>query len=281
MKLVIIVNTENLKEYFKISCWFLIQKKGLGKRMIKKINNKLESINALLVNTIIFFIGMLLIVIAFLVNIPDWKNILLSIGCSLIASTVVTYLSSKYLVKLNRIKNLIDIWGLSAIYETRQEMNRSTGIAFDTLENNLDIIAWGFKSFRDAKDKIVIEKVKKGLKIRFIAPSPDSYYVRQREIDEREIEGQIKKTIIDLGQWIDSLKMIAPDSNNIQIKYYNSLPEDFYFRVDDYIYLGPYQWGKSSQQTISYEFKGISSKGFIYYNDYFEKLWSSQEFCKS
>lgn len=180
---------------------------------------------------------------------------------------------------INKIKQLIEIWGISAIYETRQEMNRSTDIAFETLENNLDIIAWGLKSFRDGKDKIVKEKVKKGLKIRFIAPSPDSYYVKQREIDEKEVEGQIRKTIVDLGQWIEELKKIAPAPEDIQIKYYNSLPEDFYFRVDDYIFIGPYQWSKSSQQTISYEFKGQSSKGFAYYNDYFEKLWNSQEFC--
>jgi hypothetical protein len=156
-------------------------------------------------------------------------------------------------------------------------MNRSTDNAFETLENNLDIIAWGLKSFRDAKDKIVRDKVKKGLKIRFIAPAPDSYYVKQREIDEKEVEGQIRNTIVNLGEWIESLRQIAPDANNVQIKHYNSLPEDFYFRVDDYIYLGPYQWGKSSQQTISYEFKR-QSKGFTYYNDYFEKLWNSPEF---
>ncbi len=247
--------------------------------MRSKINEWLEQTNATLINQIIFLIGIVVICVSFFQKNVDAKNVLISVGCSLIASTIVSYLTSKYLIRINKIKQLIEIWGISAIYETRQEMNRSTDIAFETLENNLDIIAWGLKSFRDGKDKIVKEKVKKGLKIRFIAPSPDSYYVKQREIDEKEVEGQIRKTIVDLGQWIEELKKIAPAPENIQIKYYNSLPEDFYFRVDDYIFIGPYQWGKSSQQTISYEFKGQSSKGFAYYNDYFEKLWNSQDFC--
>jgi hypothetical protein len=244
-----------------------------------KINKILERLNASLVNAVIFCIGVLSLITAFIFNFPDLKNILISVGCSLIASSIVSYLTSKYLIRVNRIKGIIEYWGLEAIYETRQEMNRSTDIAFNALENNLDIIAWGLKSFRDAKDKIVKEKVKHGLQIRIIALDPDSQYVKQRERDEKEVEGQIKQTIEHLTQWINELKEISPDPANIQIRYYNRLPEDFYFRVDDHIFIGPYLYGKSSQQTISYEFTG-TSQGFTYYKDYFEKLWTDPEFCK-
>jgi hypothetical protein len=61
-------------------------------------------------------------------------------------------------------------------------------------------------------------------------------------------------TIIVLGKWVESLQKIAPDKDNIQIKYYSTLPQDFYFREDDYLYTGPYLYGISSQQTISFEF---------------------------
>ncbi|NWH06767.1 hypothetical protein [Desulfobacter latus] len=245
--------------------------------MKNKLNRTLEQINASLVNAIIFCIGFICLLVVFFVKHPDYRNILLSIGCSLIASSVVSFLTSKYLVRMNRIKRIVEYWGLEAIYETRQEMNRSTDIAFESLEKNLDIIAWGLKSFRDAKDKIVREKVKRGLKIRFVTLHPDSEYVKQREIDEKEASGQIRHTILNLQNWIDDLKTIAPKPENIQIKYYNSLPEDFYFRVDDHVFIGPYLWGISSQQTISYEFKG-STRGTDYYKDYFERLWNATEF---
>ena len=244
-----------------------------------KINMVLERLNASLVNTIIFFIGILTVSASFFVNLSDWKNILISVGCSLMASCVVSYLTSKYLIRINRIKRIINYWGLEAIYETRQEMNRSTATAFKTLENNLDIIAWGLKSFRDAKNKVIAEKVKRGLKIRIITPDPNSKYVMQREKDEKEIDGQIKQTIINLAQWLEELRQIAPDPSNIQNKYYNKLPEDFYFRIDKNIFIGPYLYGMSSQQTISYEFRG-ASHGFTYYKDYFEKLWNDADFCK-
>ena len=246
--------------------------------MKNKLNKILEQTNASLINLVIGCIGVICLLVALFTENEDGRNILLSIGCSLIASTVVSYLTSKYLVRMSRIKNIVEHWGLEAIYETRQKMNQSTDIAFESLEKNLDIVAWGLKSFRDAKDKIVREKVKRGLKIRFVTLHPDSKYVKQREIDEKEAPGQIKHTILNLQAWIEDLRTIAPKSENIQVKYYDSLPEDFYFRVDNRIFIGPYLYGISSQQTISYEFKA-PAKGVTYYKDYFERLWNDPEFC--
>ncbi|MDY0361433.1 MAG: hypothetical protein RBR08_08270 [Desulforegulaceae bacterium] len=247
--------------------------------MKSKINKTLEQINASLINLVICCIGFICLLSALFTDHQDGRNILLSIGCSLIASSVVSYLTSKYLVRMNRIKHIVEHWGLAAIFETRQEMNRSTDIAFESLEKNLDIIAWGLKSFRDAKDKIVREKVKRGLKIRFVTLHPDSEYIKQRENDEKEVPGQIRNTILNLQEWIDDLRTIAPNPDNIQVKYYNSLPEDFYFRVDDHIFIGPYLYGISSQQTISYEFQA-PAKGASYYKEYFERLWNDSKFCK-
>lgn len=247
--------------------------------MSDKINQKLEGINASLINAVIFCLGIVALLSSFFTVNADYKNILISTGCSLIASSVVSFLTSKYLVRMNRIKRVVEYWGLEAIFETRQEMNRSVDAVFDSLEKNLDIIAWGLKSFRDARDKSVRDKVARGLKIRFITLDPDSEYVKQREIDEKEASGQIKQTILNLQKWIEELQKIAPKPDNIQVKYYNSLPEDFYFRVDDHIFIGPYLYGISSQQTISYEFKS-PAKGALYYRDYFERLWNDSNFCQ-
>ena len=51
---------------------------------------------------------------------------------------------------------------------------------------------------------------------------------------------------------------------------------DFYWRVDDEIYIGPYWYGIGSQQTITYKF--IAGKqGFEVYAEYFERLWENEE----
>ncbi|HCL56036.1 MAG TPA: hypothetical protein DHW82_03385 [Spirochaetia bacterium] len=241
----------------------------------------LEDINVTLINSIVFLIGIVAILFSFLI--PDinqnLKNILISVGCSLVASSIVTYLSSKYILKHQNLKEIIQVWGLEGIYRTRQEMNRSCDFYMKDLKDELDIIAFGLKSFRDSQSAIIEEKVKKGLKIRILTIDPNSVFLKQREKEENEIEGQIKKTILDLIQWVNDLKEIAPDDKNIGLKKYDSLPLDFYFREDDRIYIGPYLYGISSQQTISFEFKS-NSQGFEYYKNYFERLWNNENFSK-
>lgn len=249
-------------------------------KAIQKLNDKLEIINATLVNEIIAIIGIISIISSqFICTESEWRTILISIGCSLLASSIVTFLSSKYLIRISRVKYIIQHWGLEGIYETRQIMNRKADEVLNQSENNLDIIAFGLRSFRDAKTNIVKEKVKRGMKIRIITLDPSSEFVTQREKDEKEVSGQIKKTIQDLIKWVDDIKKESPDPENVSIKFYNSLPQNFYFRIDDHIFLGPYLYGKTSQQTISYEFKG-NSIGYEYYKDYFDKLWNDPEFCR-
>ena len=52
---------------------------------------------------------------------------------------------------------------------------------------------------------------------------------------------------------------------------------DFYWRVDDDIYVGPYWLGYLSQQTISYKFTGKTDQGFTMYSNYFDKIWNNSE----
>lgn len=51
---------------------------------------------------------------------------------------------------------------------------------------------------------------------------------------------------------------------------------DFYWRVDDEMYIGPYWYGIGSQQTITYKFKK-GKKAFELYEEYFEKLWIDEK----
>ena len=65
-------------------------------------------------------------------------------------------------------------------------------------------------------------------------------------------------------------------NGKIQIKYYNAMTIDFYWRVDDCIYIGPYWYGVDSQQTITYKFT-VGGRGFNLYSDYFEDLWNNND----
>ncbi len=51
---------------------------------------------------------------------------------------------------------------------------------------------------------------------------------------------------------------------------------DFYWRMDGELYVGPYLYGMSSQETVTYKFDE-GGEGFKIYSDYFEKIWENSK----
>lgn len=235
--------------------------------------------NEKLLTLIVFLFGILSLVVGIFVPVGSkGSTVLLGIGCSLISSSMVSYLNAKYAVRDAAYATVIDKWGLCAIYSSRQEMNISCDRALQAASKHIEMVGFGFRSLRDSQDALMKEKAKMGVHIRIISMNPNSQFLVQREKDELVAPGSIKETILQFNDWISELRSLAPKSENIQVKYYDSLPQDFYFRVDDHVFVGPYEYGKQSQQTISYEYKG-KSEGFKYYTNYFDKLWNNNDFC--
>lgn len=69
-------------------------------------------------------------------------------------------------------------------------------------------------------------------------------------------------------------------NGKIMVKTYNSLPLDMYQSIDGHVYIGPYLYGKPSQQTVTYSFK-TKSKGSLYYKNHFEELWDDEHLTKA
>lgn len=234
--------------------------------------------NRVVTNFLILSIGILLTILGATIFKENSiiETILMSIGTSVIASILITSLSLFYIYDNESKQEIYDEWGLVSIYRTRSEMNISTEESFKKMIKNYDVIAFGMKSLRDAKGDRFKEKVKRGLKIRILTINPESEFLKQRELEEKRNIGDMRKTIYDLIKWVDKLKELAPDKNNILIKFYNTMPLDHYCKQDDDLYLGPYIYGIESQQTISYQFD-CYGKGFEYYSNYFEKIWNDTE----
>ena len=242
-----------------------------------KFNETLESLSLDKINLMAFILGLALVILGVICS-DNIQTISISIGTSIIASSIVAFLSGRYLVKKSKLKDIMEKWGLEGIYETRSEMNESSNTYLNRIEKEMDIVALGMRSFRDAKGSLIKEKVEKGIKIRILTINPESSFIKQREKDENKVEGEIRKTILDLIEWVNELKDKAPQKENIQIKFYDTYPLDSYLRIDNHIYIGPNMYKKISQQTISYEFKG-NSFGYAYYSKYFDTLWKDNKFC--
>ncbi len=171
---------------------------------------------------------------------------------------------------------IINRWGMTNIYRSRSEMNADCSKDLDKALEHIDYIGFGFRSLMDSKSKIIEEKAVAGVKIRFLVMDPESPYLKKREAIEKSSEGSIKQSIYNLEKWIRHLREISKNPSNIQLRYYDSFPLDFYNRIDDAIYMGPYWFGKTSQQTVSYRFQA-KSEGYNLYTEYFNDLWDSTD----
>jgi hypothetical protein len=239
----------------------------------------LEHLNAGLLNLVLFLLGSVMVMIAILLHVSSAAGaILISIGTSLVASAVVAYLSARYIERSRHTQDIIETWGLIGIFHTRSAMNARADITLEDLDHQLDLMGYGFTAFRQARGATVEEKVRKGLRVRILTVNPHSRCVLEREDSEGELRGATTKTIHDLEKWVEKLKSIAKNSQDVQIKFCD-LAIQSYYRQDDFIYTGPYLHGKASQQTISFEYK-VGSLGYKYWADHFEDLWNDPAFAR-
>ena len=179
----------------------------------------------------------------------------------------------------SRIENVLTQWGLERLFRSRAEKNvESDPILESHNVKCIDGIAFGLRSFRTTRENDVLSCLQNGTTIRFLVMDPDSPFVEQRSVEEESSPDTIKKSIKDLVKWANKLNQKS-SKGKIYIKYYNAMTLDFYWRIDDALYVGPYWYKTISQQTITYKFRK-GGKAFELFTNYFEKLWEDNELCR-
>lgn len=228
-------------------------------------------------NTKAIIVALLVLLAGFALTVFDifWfkteSNVWISIGCSLVASALVILLNT-FLVDAT-IYNPLDDWQLRRIATTRAEINNECAEKLRNVKDQVDIVAFGLQSFRNKQSSAIEGYLKKGVSFRILTMDPKSRFVQQRESEEDDTN--IKNSIEKLVEWADKLNSLQYKGSVI-VKGYSCMTLDFYWRVDNTIYVGPYWVGYDSQQTVTYAFdKG--GDGFKLYSEYFEKLWTTDD----
>lgn len=237
-----------------------------------------KSINpyAIIVSLGLIIIGILLILMDLFWT-KSQSNVFVNIGCSLIASGLVLFFTA-LLIDYRKEYMVWSEWKLEQIFRTRADKNRDSDPKLEKHNlKQLDGIAFGLKSFRSNRRKDVLRCMQNGMDVRLLVMDPTSDFVKQREVEESAAPESISKSILDLIEWANDLNSQS-NYGKIQIRFYDTMTLDFYWRLDDEIYIGPYMLDVESQQTITYKYiKG--GKGFQLYSDYFETLWNNRKFC--
>lgn len=237
-----------------------------------------KSINpyAIIVSLLLVIIGILLILLDLFI-ICTTSNVFVNIGCSLIASGLVLFFTAT-LIDYRKEYLVWAEWKLEKIFKTRADKNKESDPKLEGHNvKQLDGIAFGLKSFRTNRRSDVLSCMQRGMNVRLLVMNPSSMFIEQRELEEKASAGSIQKSILDLVDWADKLNRES-NKGKIQIKFYDCMTLDFYWRMDDELYVGPYLLEFESQQTVTYKYvKG--GKGFKLYSEYFESLWNNSSFC--
>lgn len=220
-----------------------------------------------IVSILIGLIGLVLVLL------ENSSNALFGIGVSLLSSGIVSLISFLFLYDDDSSGNVKE-WGLETVYNTRGEMNDSCD-EFMKKTKFIKAIGFGFKSLRDSQEGQIINILRKGGCIQLITMKPGCEALRIREADEeQEINGSIE-TLIDWAKRINAMEI----PGKIEIRYHDHLPSDFIFIMNNRLFTGPYEYGKVSQQTISFEYR-LTGSAYEYYDKYFDRLWNDERFCE-
>ncbi len=244
------------------------------KKKLKRLIRK----NKYLAYVLLGVVGVGLILYALYVREESrWYAVTMGIGTGIVA-TVVGFLILLLLLpdenaNEEKIKEL-EKWGIEKIYSERKNIK----IAQKNIPTeNLDFIAFGLSHFVKANqiDKIVT-RVRNGLRIRILVPLPSARAVKEQQQIENN-EG-ITHDIQNLIRWVrdieERLKEVKK-RGNIEIRFYDNNPLEFYCRADGKVYAGPYLPGGNSGQVITYEYSRYS-KGGNYYANIFENIWQGE-----
>ena len=228
----------------------------------------------------------------------------------------VCYLKNKNIHKCPELQQwgVVQISDNRRTLENHPDSSTNYKKVIEQTENNLDIIGFGLSNFRDNnKPEDILERIHnhKSLKIRIIAPSIDNMFIKYQDnfeieqvFSEHSDDDSTKKSIINLQKWyeklstdallIDRANHIIPGSNKegkkkklieelrkrvkeqVEIRYHYELPLYYYMRMDNKVFVGPYEKGKKSKDTITFEFEH-ESKSSIYFSEYFERVWKLLE----
>lgn len=217
----------------------------------------------------IIIFGIILCALSSYTPLP-WNNLLNSIGCSLIASGIVITVHDFFTER--KTVSSLDDWKIEKIYSTRAEKNAESDPELTKVKYCIDVIAFGLSSFRSKHTSKIETCLRKGVNIRILTMNPTSPYVNVRDTEEKKQEGTTRYSIEQLIKWANDLNR-KDFKGKIIVKGYSTMTLNFYWRVDDVLYIGPYWYGVDSQQTITYKFSD-GGKGFQQYTDYFENLWN-------
>jgi hypothetical protein len=230
------------------------------------MKSRLRSKSAyILICTIILLSGFVLILL------PGKEVVFISIGTSLIAGGIISFLIFWHQIiqetEQEKFDNIFTA-GLDSVYPKR-DLDRYDEL-IKKLSYSIDITGYSLRGFYESFRDIIIEKLNRDsrIKVRILVVDPDSVFSREREKIEGYPEGTFKNSL----QTVKSYFSKYP--NNIEMRKINFQLPSMIFRIDNVMFIGPYLFQRPSKSTVTFE---LSRSGWLFemFEKEFDNLWNN------
>lgn len=237
---------------------------------------KIIRTNKTMTEIIIIMVGLGLIALGKIKGPSVAAEISFGVGTSMLASAIVVFMTDAFVGgdDIEQIRK----YGLETVYKTRGEMNGSCDHYLQKAKY-VKAIAFGMRSMRASQTKAIERILSEGGSVQIITMKPYCSNLKAREKDELAAEDEISNTINQLIEWAKSINA-KNYRGKLEIRYHEAQPQSFVFLMDNRLFTGPYEYAKSSQQSISFEYNN-SGTAYEYYSEMFNDLWTNHDFCKN
>ncbi|WP_379134375.1 hypothetical protein [Paenibacillus sp. sgz500958] len=253
--------------------------------------------NELLVYIVVVLLGVIAVVTGQFLG-STFKGILTSIGTSVLASAIIYFLLNHFvgspilpiissLQKLDlSLKESVELLnqtskvGLVGIWSRRVSIDNEVWIKkIKESKSKIDILGYAIHFLPEHYEfnKLIESKSKEGCRIRFLLGKPDGYYIKARNIEEKNegsIPERIETTLARLGPLIEQ--------GLIEIRLHDAPLYNSIYRFDSEMLVTPHLYGLRGAAAPLINLKEIDKGIFEIYGQHFEDIWSiSEEYLMS
>ena len=222
-----------------------------------------------LTNIIIILLGIIIVFLSSLFD-ENLKTIFLSIGTSVIASGIVSFLELLREEQMDEKEKtnlkIIEEGGIENIFK-RRDLEEYKEIVYNA-KKSIDITGYSLRGFYESNKDIILEKCEKykNFLVRIILVNPSSQFSENRDMEENEDDSRLFKDMYS------TLKKWSQKSERIKIRLIDEPLSDMVYRIDDVMYTGPYFYKQSSKETYTNKLK---KTGWLFeaYQRNFDRMW--------
>lgn len=170
--------------------------------------------------------------------------------------------------------------GVRRIYPSRAGIDLQKHLISAKPKSEIRIIGVSIRTFSGAEmEKVLVQKLKEGCKIKMLTIDPDSEAVVQRAREEGHEFKWLKSEIQSTLTMYENMLQGVPEKfrPNFELGYYTSSPSHFILCVNNFMIVSPYLVGNRGFDCPHFEID--FKKGGIYqqYLEHFNMLWASRK----